>query len=291
MNLKELQSTTHPPLKDLIFRAKIDYLSLITPGELPLPVLRGKPIWSRRLANKCLSIHDASPGDIRRLSAAFGDLRLRGLEVSVDVSCASHVPVPDRASHLERVMVGMFAKGLDPLYAGRSGYFRGAWRFGGPVPFNKRLPRPTDQLIYGHRTDPWQTKAYFKKVDMGASLHAKDWVARVEVALHQDQLELHRVETIRNLQGFPFRRELMTYFQHVRGVAERQLAWTSTKGLRRLLLAKRNDFLQQEFARVGVGCIKRGGKFEAIDTKRWMNTPVNDRIGQALHRLQASMRR
>ncbi|NNU43573.1 hypothetical protein [Ramlibacter montanisoli] len=54
-------------LSDLTFRAKIDFVTVRTPGKVQLRKLLGKPRWARSEHYKKLTIHDAAPEDVRVL--------------------------------------------------------------------------------------------------------------------------------------------------------------------------------------------------------------------------------
>lgn len=292
MAIDASEPVTHPPLNQLIFSAKIDFLRLATPGKLALPSLSGKPLWARKEACRWLTVHDPSPEDVKALVRLYPSLWVQSMEVAVDVFPKPSVSLAHWNAYLEAVMLGMFAKGLDPRYRGGRQHFRGAaWKRGEKArPFNKRLPNPHHQLVYGRRDESWQTKAYFKQADMGAMLPERWRVARVEVALKLDQLDKHGIHEVSDLVGFRFRRELMPYFHHVRAIEPR--IRSRRKPLPPLLDAltrKQSELLHDEFTKVGIGCALHGGRYGTVATRVRPDTAVNNRIGQALHRLQSAL--
>jgi hypothetical protein len=108
------ENRPYPDLKTLVFSAKIDFVTVFTPHKLRLPPLCGKPNWSPKHNWTRLTVHDPKRIDIVGLVDWLGPLRLIELEVCVDVSCTSAVPLEQRDRHLQRVLVDMFARGLNP---------------------------------------------------------------------------------------------------------------------------------------------------------------------------------
>jgi hypothetical protein len=272
-------------LATLKFTAKIDFVTIITPGKLPLPPLEGTARWSPKCNWTRLSIHDPSPADIHRLTYKLGALRLSEVEVAVDVSCASSVPEEARDERLRAVMIYMFARALSPDPRLITGGFRAAYNGFGPKPFNLQLPDADAQLLFGHKTDLAQVKAYYKRTDQRRQLKPKDWVARVEVALRDEALHRH-MKVLGDMFGFRYRKELSGYFRHVKDVGRRDLRSSKLTPLHRLLVERGERDLKAEFARVGVGSTKRGGKHAHAEVVAIRHSSVNARIGQALLRLE-----
>lgn len=286
-------------LSSLIFSAKIDYVSIHTPGKLALPELQGKPRWARKLHWKRLTVHDPVSADIHALAASLEQPRLAELEVSVDVRCNAGVPALARRDVLEAVMVGMFAMQLHPQLARHvdlspAGSFRGAYRrteSGYQLrPFNMSLPSPTDQQLHGLRTDPIQTKAYLKTIDQRAPLSQSKHVARVEVRLSGEGLSAHGLELIGDLTDFRFRKHLMPYFRHVKGTRVRALDREDLTPLQGLLSGKLQELHEEEWKKAGIGAFIGRGRFAERPGRALRNTEVNDRIAQSLGRLERQMK-
>jgi hypothetical protein len=274
------------------FNAKIDYITILTPGKVKLPTLVGSVKWSRRFHGKRLTVHDAVATDIDALVTVFGAARLFELEIAVDIRPETSVPVPDRDELLKAVMVDLFARGLDPSAGlGMTRQFRAFYRrlAGGYMvrPFNKGLPRPSDQQLHCGRNDPVQVKGYLKRWDQGSSLDANRHVARVEVRLGSEGLLLHKLGTLTDLGGFRFRKKLSPYFRHVRGTARQVRANRTPLGV--LLAGKQHDFDHVHHAQAGVGAFLTGGKRDGQKVRLLRDTPVNNRIGQALMRLERQL--
>jgi hypothetical protein len=238
-----------PNLEQLQFGAKIDFITFPNHqrGRRPLPPLDGRIKWSRRKNYRRFSIHDPSPSDIAKLIHALGpDTPILEMEVSVDVAPARTPNVP----LLEEVMVEMFGRRLCPSAPSLATSHRRAWRerLERLVMLGDSPPLPDDQFLIGKRTDPVQVKCYLKQTDQGSRLADKDAVARVEVRLSGEELSAVGLPSLVCLDGFPFRKQLTPYFRHCTPV-------------------------------------QRGGKGRAPQ-KRSSDIAINDRIGQALHRLE-----
>ncbi len=282
-------------LGHLIFSAKIDYVSIHTQGKQTLPELDGRAVWPRKLHGSRLTVHDASPADIATLIGIFGPARLFELEVAVDVRPRVNFPAQECDQLLRSVMVDVFARGLDPSAGqGMSKGFRAFYRRldqGYMVrPFNRGLPRSTDQQLHGGRNDAAQVKGYLKTRDNGVVLAPNKQVARVEVRLGSEGLLGHDLTTITNLSGFDFRKKLMPYFRHVQGTVRPRRSPSQSRGLLPVLDAKNHDYDQEQFQHVGMGAFLPGGKREGQRVRLIRDTPVNNRIGQALLRLGRQLR-
>lgn len=281
--------------KDLRFSAKIDYITIHTSGKITLPPLDGKPKWPRAHHGNRLTVHDATAADINTLVATFGPARLIELEIAIDVRPALSVPVDERAGMLRSVMVNVFARGLEPSGGmGMSKQFRAFFRLldsGIQVrPFNLVLPRATDQQLHGGRLDAVQVKGYLKTRDQGIALPPSQQVARVEVRMGSEGLLGHDLVRLTDLGGFKFRKNLMPYFSHVAGSKRLIRLKQSNNVLLRLMKAKQHELDQAEFDRVGVGALLKGGKRCDSAVRLTRNIPLNDRLGQALMRLERQFR-
>lgn len=290
-----LQSSPTPErgldLKPLIFAAKIDFATFRTPHRIDLPTFDGSLIWSRKAHYKQFSLHDPSPRDIASISRSAGPLPLVELEVAIDIRPDGAVAAEDRLTILQDVMIEMFARRLDPLQ-GRlmlptfRAFYRPAW--GAIGPFNMRLPLATDQQLRGHRTDAVQVKSYLKQRDQGKLLPASAWVARVEVRMVGEALTVHALNVVSDLNGFSYRKKLMPYFRHQAGVRPTVNKLGTPMGA---VLCMANDKLNQEYwDTVGAGGFFKGGRREHAGVRFHRDTPTNNRLGQALHRLETRSR-
>jgi hypothetical protein len=273
----------------LIYSAKIDYITLETPCKLQLPGLMGKAKWPPQHHYRRLTIHDAQFSDLIAMESLYGPIRLLELEIAVDIRPVASLGLKERQSLAERLMVDQLAKQLEPSDgAGMKDHARTFYRrlaSGYKVaPFNMRLPCPTDQQLYGWRNDDVQVKAYWKKVDQREKLAPDQHVVRVEVRLSPAGLNLHGLETTADLQNFRFRKSLMPYFRHVQGV--RTPKSKTASAMLKLLRDKSSEFDQSHFNAVGVGAFLKGGRRSDQNVLWVRNTGVNNRIGQALMRLE-----
>lgn len=282
-------------LADITFSAKIDFVTIKTDGRVALPELQGKPKWSRQNHYKSLTVHDATPEDLGVLQASIGNARVLELEVAVDLQPRPAVCGTDRVRLLEAVMVDLFASELDPSDAkGMRNQFRAFYRrsgnFGKVHPFNLRLPRPTDQQLHGGRDDECQVKCYLKRTDQKSALAANDWRSRVEVRLSGQGLERRAVREIGDLFGFRFRKQLMPFFSHVKGSTRRRSLGKLAKKWQEPINQLRDRLDRAVFERHGVGALK-DYKVPAKAVRLRRDTAVNNRIGQALTRLERQFRR
>lgn len=274
----------------LRFSAKIDYVTLASPqGKRELPNVTGRVFWSRRRHWKTYTIHDPSPADLWKLARDAADPVIEELEVSLDIGCSSEIPQADRLQLVREVMVHLIAKGLDPrggpmmknqfraLYKPGDGTQKGSVR-----PFNMGLPSPDDQQLHGGRHDCVQVKAYLKVRDQGQDLPGEDCVARVEVRLRGEGLAHHRLSRVSDLLTFEFRKSLTPYLRFVRGV---RLNGPEAFSAQQCFLA------QRVWERAGVGGCSGFGWLQRRKHRVLRDAEMNNRVGQALHRLERACRR
>ena len=203
-------------LKQLRLSAKIDYITIDNPvgRTVPLPPLDGKLKWSRRYHFRRLTVHDPSPRDISTLMSVLGcDIQILEMEVAVDFR-------PSEAQTdfklLGKVMVDVFGRRLCPSATALLGVPRRAYR-----PHHKRVITlknspcmPDDQLLIGTRHDQVQVKCYLKRSDQLTRLSDQDAVARVEVRLGKGELSTLGLVTLICVHGFQWRSMLSPYFRH-----------------------------------------------------------------------------
>ena len=241
-------------LKRLRLGAKIDFITLFNPAgkKVNIPPLEGVVKWSRRLHYQRFTVHDPSPGEIEILMGVFGcDVPILEMEVAIDFR-----PSDFRADLplLRRVMVDVFGRRLCPSASSLRGLPRRAYR-----PRLKRVImlksspcRWEDQMLLGARQDRVQVKCYLKQRDQNQPLKDIEAAARLEVRLAQEELKLLGVPTLICIQQFSWRKSLMPYFRHCVPVSK---------------------------DRSGDGAFERR-----------CDTEINDRIGQALMRLERRFR-
>lgn len=285
---------TVPELSDLVFSAKIDYLSLAGLKRKPLPTTVGRVYWPSTHHGARLTIHDPTADDIRRIAAVYPSGQLAELEVAVDVRPRARLSEAEHLSMLARFKAEYVAKGLKPRFTEElNSGFRGTYRrhpTGYSLrPFNLRVPEAGEQMLHGHRNDGVQVKVYLKGIDNRHQLPFQQHRTRMEVRLGTLGLEAHQLMHISNLADFPFRKELMPYFQHVHGSRRRATSKRKQHNspMLDLLLRCGDDIDARYWDKVGVGAFLHGGRRASNDLLFYRHTAINDRIGQALHRLQA----
>ena len=283
-------------LDRLLFSAKIDYITIHTHGKVKLPTLAGRAIWPKKHHNLRLTVHDATAADIAALIRTFGTARLVELEIAIDVRPAAGVPLDQREAMLRAVMVDIFARGLEPS-AGESMAkgFRAFYRrleSGYMVrPYNHGLPRASDQQLHGGRNDAAQVKGYWKRFDNRKALAPEKHCARVEVRLGSEGLVGHNLSTLTDLNDFKFRKKLMPYFRHVQGSTRLvRCKRGQPRDMLTMLRSRVQQHDQEHWSQAGVGPFLKGGKRELGHHRLMRDTPVNNRLGQALMRLEKQFR-
>lgn len=284
--------TAKPPLdlSDFKFTASIDYVTLKGLKKGPLPSLEGKAKWPRRAPDK-LTVHDATAVDIHSLAATFPLASIDELEVSVDISTAQPMTAELQHEALKAFKAEFVAKRLMPTFIdGTNSGFRGAYDhvLKKTIPYNYRVPTAFQQLLNGHRNDGVQVKCYFKRTDQRKALPVDQHCIRVEVRMNMMGLEHHSLMTVPDLLGFKFRRELMPYFTHVSGSRLRKARKSRRTPLLNVLHSKLNELDLPHWEHIGVGAFLQGGKRQKPNLVFKRDTAINNRIGQALGRVERS---
>lgn len=283
-------------LSNLTFSAKIDYITIHTTGKCALPELRGTARWSRKENHRKLSIHDPAQSDLAAIAGCFDNPRLAEIEVAVDIAPRGNLGVEERTAIIDALMIQLVAKGLNPgvVHEDLRFQFRGAFEGNSTCfrlyPFNKKLPAAKAQQLHGKRGDPLQVKSYPKGTDQGRQLPSAEHVARVEVRLSGDGLHHHGLTFVQDLLGFRYRKMLMPYFHHVRSARQRHRKVDPSRPLIPLMRAWKHRLLLNDLTEVGVGVVLRGGRHAGADVRLMRHTEVNNRIGQALLRLERRMK-
>jgi hypothetical protein len=236
-------------LAQLRFGAKIDFITFSNPRKstFPLPPLDGRLCWSRQHHYRRFSIHDPSPEDIAKLMPILGpDTPIIEMEVAVDLAPKDGPNLP----LLREVMVDIFGSRLCPSASSLRGARRSAYRphLNRCISLEESPCMSDDQFLIGSKQDAAQVKCYLKRTDQRQQLPDHEVVARVEVRLAEEQLRRLGISALIDLGGFRFRKVLMPYFRHYTPVS-------------------------------------RGSKGQA-PTRRRRETAINDKIGQALLRLE-----
>lgn len=292
MSIKTHPSRQAVDLGALSLRAKIDYVTIHTKGKVKLPSLTGKAVWPRRFNGLRLTVHDASKTDIETLIDVFGYAYISELEIAIDFRPRKAVCGSECESLLQGVMVGLFARGLEPsagmdMSKGFRAFYRRLENGYIVRPFNLGLPRSTDQQLHGGRHDAVQVKSYWKRRDHGVDLSPTKQVARVEVRMGSAALAGHDLNTLNDISGFKFRKKLMPYFTHVSGTRRTvRGAQNSSNEMLKMLVAKQHAIDKEHFAFSGVGPFVPGGERTSTNIRLMRDIPVNHRLGQALTRLE-----
>lgn len=283
--------SAHPlNLSEFRFTASIDYVTLSGVQKASLPLLHGKAKWPKSAPHR-LTVQEPAVSEIEALIDAFPAGRIYELEICVDVRVAKMISPEFRDEALKTFKAEFVTKRLRPTFtAGTNSGFRGAYDpiLKKTVPYNYRVPSAFQQLLMGHRNDGAQVKCYYKRTDNGKRLPDEKHSIRVEVRLNMVGLDRHALASVDDLIGFKFRKELMPYFTHVCGTRRRLVRKTRRTPLLVLLLDKQDAFDKPHWDRVGVGAFLPGGKRRQPALVFKHDIALNNRIGQALGRLERS---
>lgn len=272
------------------FTASIDYVTLKGLNKVALPPLDGKAKWPRSAPNK-LTVQEPSPADVSTLAEAFPSTFIDELEICIDVRTAQRMQAEEQDKALKAFKAEFVAKRLKPSFvAGTNSGFRGAYDpfLKKTIPYNLRVPGAEQQLLNGHRKDAEQVKCYYKRTDHGKALPVEQHCIRIEIRLGISGLDRHGLLTLPDLLAFRFRRSLMRYFTHVHGSRHRKSSTRKGTPLLHLMRARQDADDRPHWERVGVGAFLSGGKRQKSNLIFIRDTALNNRIGQALGRLERS---
>lgn len=273
------------------FTASIDYVTLTGLKRVALPPLDGKAKWPRSAPNK-LTVQEPSTSDLCALAEAFPSVFIDEIEVCVDVRTAQRMPAEERDKALRAFTTEFVAKRLKPSFASKvNSGFRGAYDpfLKKTIPYNLRVPKAEQQLLNGHRKDAEQVKSYYKRTDHNKALPAEQHSIRIEIRLGASGLNHHGLATLPDLLEFKFRKSLMSYFTHVHGSRHRTPSSRKRTPLLCLMRARQDADDRPHWERVGVGAFLPGGKRQKSNLIFIRDTALNNRIGQALGRLERSL--
>lgn len=284
-------------LSNVRFSPKIDYFTLSTTHRVSreqLGEFEGKAIYPRSMVNTALTIHDPTKSDIELAASYYPESSLTEVEIAIDLRPSSARTPEEHLCGLKEIKSEWIAKCLTPaLPAPSQGGFRGAYlplgSQGYTQRFNSRVPGLSEQLLYGHRTHPIQVKVYYKQLDQGKVLSWDERSIRLEVRLSGEGLRQHGLDQPLDLLGFAYRKALMPYLRHAKGVELRERRArppTEVIALARKTVERHHA---DRWERYGVGAFEEGGCSDHSDVKRRRFTEMNDRLGQALTRLEQTL--
>ena len=234
--------------------AKIDYVQVFCEVRLgDLPGLAERCNWTRNLPNEgwLLTVHDASRRDIDVIVRELQDPPMTALEVAVDFKLGPGLADVLRQASLATMFSALAARFRpedNALFgAGFKGGFSGR---GKPSPFHRRLPRPSESLVYGHRGEGQNAKLYFKQQDAGVDLAPSEWSVRLEVTMYGPALFEYGVREVSGLYGFGFRKKLAKSFRIVDRAAVRYRKQRSDESA-----AELSSLLSKAWSRAGVNAL------------------------------------
>ena len=198
--------------------ASIDFFTVFCEVRMPLPALHGKAIWTKDITHRTqwnLTVHDPTRDDVKTVIDILEDPVPVTLEIAVDLKPKASIPVSERSLLLQQTYTAVAGR-FRPEDATEWGYgVRGSLNGAGqkPHPFHTRFPDPDQQLIYGHRGDFMQAKAYLKQVDQGAELPIEEHRMRMEVYLRLAALVEWDIVKLSDLLGYQYQRTFAKHFR------------------------------------------------------------------------------
>jgi hypothetical protein len=285
-------------LSNVRFSPKIDYFTISTTHRVSraqIDRFEGKAIYPRSMANTALTIHDPTKSDIELAASYYPHSSLTEVEIAIDIRPRSASTQEEHLCALTEIKSEWIAKCLTPaLPAPSQGGFRAAYlplgSHGYPQRFNSRVPGLSEQLLYVHRTHPIQVKVYHKHLDQRKALSRDERSIRLEVRLSGEGLRRHGLDQPLDLLGFPYRKALMPYLRHAKGVELRERRARPPSEVIALARKTIERHHADRWERYGVGAFEEGGCSDHSDVKRRRFTEMNDRLGQALTRLEQTLR-
>lgn len=292
----------------LICHAAPDYIKVMLPSQVKIPTFSGTACWTREPSRDYYNLTIQNPvfNDIRLLMDGLPNPALASFELRVDLKPKVNVS----ESEIEALMIHTFnslARGFRPEDAAFSqyGYRGGVEKEGDPLlPFHRRIPSYTEELIYGWRGDFLQSKMYYKRTDEGRVLSRRDQSVRMELTMRSQGLCEFGIAHVSNLIGYPYRLAFTKHFRVISGVRVRAARGRSE--LEQIGLDKK---IQLRFAKHGVGGFAVNPErrpwtseraFKMIKARSAQQIPsdvfvltrdksCNDKIGSALKQLERRM--
>ena len=271
-------SLPHPlRSSDLIFSAKIDYITLTNGGvKISLPKLSGRPIWTYLPSDKShwrLTIHDPTPMDLSLVSAAYENPSVVVVEFALDMK-----PKPTLDAEADRKL-------LENSFLAVAARFRpedkSPWDYGlrgalsemekKPQPLERRFAHLGEEVLYGHRRDWMQAKLYLKDQDDDKPLALKKQSVRMEITLKAAGCQHFNLLNLNDLFGYKYRKAFATTFRIIEKPEVRR-----TRGLSDIEFRKRESRMLRAWKKAGVG------KFEVAD-----NLPRADKLVKACKEVKA----
>lgn len=235
----------------LTCHAAPDYIKVMNASKVKTTIFSSSACWTPEPSRAYYNLTVQNPifDDIQLLVVELCNPRLACFELRVDLKPRDNVS----ESEVEALMSHTFnavARGFRPedTAFAQYGYRGGLERRGvSPMPFHRRVPKYTEQLIYGWRGDFLQSKMYFKSTDEGRTLSIRDQSVRMELTMRSQALLEYRIERVNDLVGYPFRSMFAEHFRMISGVRVR-----AAKRLSDVDRKKLDKKIQLRFAKHGV---------------------------------------
>ena len=102
------RSATPIDFSNVTVSAKIDFVTIATPGKCALPPLDGTPIWSPKYHYRQVTIHDATARDVGILREVLDDPEILELEVAIDSAPKERASEAAHTAELNMLYDGIF---------------------------------------------------------------------------------------------------------------------------------------------------------------------------------------
>lgn len=238
-------------LDGLVAKAKIDYLQVFCrTKEKVLAGAEHRCRWRPLHPDDgfSLTVHDATRRDIDALIRELHNPPVLALEVAVDFKVRPELDIEGISSTLELTHTALAVRFRpeDKLLFGAG--FKGGFLDGNkPKPFHRRLPKPNEELVYGHRGEGQNAKLYLKRQDNNLLLPLREQAVRLEVTMRRPALFEYGVRPLSDLYTFGFRRRLAQVFRIIDRVTVRHRARRSAAKVEEL-----QSRLNAAWARAGI---------------------------------------
>lgn len=254
-----------------------------------------------------VTLHDPARREIEHLIQEGDDPALAGLELFVDFMPRGAVDPMARVALLEQCFCALVTRFRPEDHSKAGVGYKAAHRGSVGKPFHNRIPDPSEEAVFGHRSTGLNFKLYLKKKDQGKALPMENWRVRLEVSMDRYGLYLIGIDKTSSLLGFGYRRAFAKSFKIVDRATVRQRARWSPATVREV-----TERLERGWRAAGVHAVGHGpmpedaltqtiamadwraanGRLRTIDPKLLVlhvHREANRRIGEALRQLDRRM--
>lgn len=250
-----------------------------------------------------VTLQDPARHEIERLIQDGEDPGLCGLEVFVDFVPLGTVDPIARVDLLEQCFRALVTRFRPEDHSLTGVGYKAAHRGPKGKPFHNRIPDPSEEAVFGHRSSGLNFKLYLKKTDQGKELPIESWRVRLEATVDQYGLYLIGINKTSSLLGFGYRRAFAKCFKIIdRATVRQRSRWSPAT------VIEVTKWLERGWRAAGINAVGHGpmpvdalkqtiasaewrsvnGRFKTIDPKLLVlhaHRAANSRIGEALRQL------